>query len=349
MTKLAGKSTSEQVSHGHPDKVADQISDLILDEILRQDPKGRSAVEVLVKGDMVVLAGEVSFNGQIPSMRELVSGFLTQGDARYGENISVLNFIEEQSPEIAAGVDLGGAGDQGIMVGYATNENSAMLPMAYELASRALELLMTHTSLGPDAKAQVTYDYDLGRIDTFLISAQHTGKPLDEAKAEIELIMSNVALEFGLNLDFRKLSNPAGEFTNGGAWADAGLTGRKIQADTYGTLAGHGGGAFSGKDGTKVDRSGAYMARWVARQIVQKDLADRIEVRVAYAIGVVEPVSLEVNAFGTSRVSDEELLNVVSGYDWSQRAITERFGLDKPFAFQTASYGHFRGDQPWEK
>ena len=268
------------------------------------------------------------------------------------EKYKITNLIETQSPDIAQGVDVGGAGDQGIMFGYATNETKELLPLPYVLATRALQKLeaLNHPLLKADAKSQVTYDYENDRIDTFLISVQHDEKISQEQIRSIaEDIMKTVAVQHGLNIDFIKLVNPTGRFVKGSSFADAGVTGRKIIADSYGGAARHGGGAFSGKDPSKVDRSGAYMARYIAREIVKSNYAEQCEIQIGYAIGLAEPVSVSVETYGTENISIEAIEKYVSSFDLRPQAIIEKLDLWNVDYLDTATYGHFIGDYPWEK
>ena len=299
--------TCEQVSGGHPDKICDQISDAIVTDCLKHDRNSRVAVECMIKGYEVSIAGEITSRHE-PDCRALARHVLFSYCAY--KDLPKYNFtvnITRQSPDIAQGIDGDGdkklgAGDQGMMFGYATDETREMLPLPYVLACEALERLRTCGApcLRPDAKCQVTFDYGKRRIDTFLISTQHTEDVSTEDVHSIVLrIMKDTAKQYGLNTDFKALINPTGRFVIGGSFADAGVTGRKIIADTYGGVCRHGGGAFSGKDPTKVDRSGAYMARKIAKDIVRARFARRVEVQLAYAIGVAEPVSISVDCFGT--------------------------------------------------
>lgn len=343
--------TSEQVSNGHPDKICDQISDAIVTECLIQDPNSRVAVETLIKGYNIIIAGEVTTNAKVEHLtliHEVLTNIGLDADA-----YTVTNLVEKQSADIALGVDKGGAGDQGIMFGYATNETKEMLPLPYVMATRALQKLeaINHPLLKADAKSQVTYDYEKERIDTFLISVQHDEKATNEQIRRIVVdIMKTVAVQHGQNIDFKILVNPTGRFVKGSSFADAGLTGRKIIADSYGGAARHGGGAFSGKDPSKVDRSCAYMARYVARQIVLNGWADKCEIQVGYAIGVAEPVSVHVETFGTEKVNVSTIENYVKDQDFRPRAIIVKLDLLNVDYNKTASYGHFiHDDMPWEK
>ncbi|MDD4036145.1 MAG: methionine adenosyltransferase, partial [Bacilli bacterium] len=273
--------TSEQVSEGHPDKICDQISDAILDACLEEDRDSRVAVETLIKNYNIVVAGEVTTNARL-DIERIVKSVLIRIGLNDIDKYRVTNYLDKQSPDIAVGVDSGGAGDQGIMFGYACNETKEGMPLAYAIATKALINLrdLNHPKLGPDAKSQVTFDYDNNRIDTFLISTQHKADvSLNEVTEIVSGVMKTTALEYNLNTDFKKLINPTGRFVIGGSHGDAGVTGRKIIADTYGGYARSGGGAFSGKDPSKVDRSAAYMARYLAKDIVlKKGWADKCEI-----------------------------------------------------------------------
>lgn len=342
--------TSEQVSSGHPDKLCDQISDAVVTECLNHDKNSRVAVETLIKDNQVVVAGEVStkhfFN---------LEGIVKKVLEPYGmEDIMVTNLLGVQSPDIAQGVNKGGAGDQGIMFGYATDETPEFLPLPYVLATRVLEKLMNlgHPALGKDAKAQVTYDYENKRIETFLVSIQHDEEvDLASVKRIVTQTMMSVAQRYRQNLDFRVLVNPTGCFVLGGSYADAGVTGRKIVADTYGGFAHHGGGAFSGKDPSKVDRSAAYMARKIAKDFVREGYAKRCEVQLAYAIGVAEPVGVYVNTFGTSDYLLEQLVGVVrERYDLTPQGIIKELNLLDVDYTKTTCLGHFTKPYlPWEQ
>lgn len=342
--------TSEQVSSGHPDKICDQISDAIVTECLKHDKDSRVAVETLIKDKQVVVAGEVSTK-YLFNLNRLVKQVLKP----YGmEDVIVTNILGVQSPDIAQGVDTGGAGDQGVMFGYATDETPEFLPLPYVLATRVLEKLMSleHPLLGKDAKSQVSYDYEKNRIDTFLVSIQHNKQAsLEEVKKIVMETMMSVAQCYHQKLDFRVLVNPTGRFVLGGSYADAGVTGRKIVADTYGGFAHHGGGAFSGKDPSKVDRSAAYMARKIAKDIVREGYAKRCEVQLSYVIGVAEPVSVFVNTFGTSDYPDEQLEDVVrERYDLTPQGIIKELNLLTVDYTKTTCLGHFTKPYlPWEQ
>ena len=345
--------TSEQVSCGHPDKICDQIADAVLTDCLRHDPESRVAVEGLVKENIIVLAGEIT-SEHTPDTDALLHEVLRRIGVPEYENYESAAFITRQSRDIAQGVDKGGAGDQGMMYGYATDETPELMPLPFMLATRALLALRDLHSplLLPDAKAQVTYDYKAGRIDTFLISTQHRADVHTvQVKEIVHGIMTQVAEAYGLNTDFRTLVNPTGRFVQGGSFADTGVTGRKIIADTYGGMCRHGGGAFSGKDPTKVDRSAAYMARKIARDFVLAGYAKRSEIQLAYAIGMKEPVSVNVNCFGTASIPEKQLAYMArQQYDLTPDGIIEALHLKTVDYNETAAYGHFGKPQlPWEQ
>jgi len=376
--------TSESVTEGHPDKLCDQISDAILDEMLAQDPDSRVAVESMVTTGLVHIAGEVRTKGyvEIPTLvRELISniGYTSSKVGFDGASCGVSVSIGAQSPEIAAGVDNSlenrtgnedeisklGAGDQGIMFGFASDETPELMPMPIVMAHRLTERLSQvrksgqRSNLRPDGKAQVTIEYVDGqptRLDTVVISTQHDEEISQDQLSEqlIETVIKPVVASYGMHLDnVRLLINPSGRFVIGGPQGDAGLTGRKIIVDTYGGYSRHGGGAFSGKDPSKVDRSAAYAMRWVAKNIVASGAAKKAEVQVAYAIGVSEPVSLMVETFGTGLVEDHKITAAVKEiFDLRPGAIIRDLDLLKPIYLKTATYGHFgREDQgfSWEE
>lgn len=359
--------TSESVSEGHPDKMADQISDAILDAFLKEDLHARVACETLVKTGAVVLAGEISStatNVDIERIvRDTVKGIGYQhSDLGFdGETCAVINMLGKQSPEIAQGVDRAkpeeqGAGDQGLMFGYASNETEVLMPAPIEFAHRLMERQSQLRRNGnlpwlrPDAKAQVTLKYDNGvpsAIDAVVLSTQHdpsiSQKDLQEAIME-DIIKQVLPTEL-LHADTQYHINPTGLFIIGGPVGDAGLTGRKIIVDTYGGMARHGGGAFSGKDPSKVDRSAAYAGRYVAKNIVAAGLAQRCEVQVSYAIGVAEPTSISVNTFGTSKIDDAQIVELIrKHFDLRPYGITNMLNLLQPMYQKTASYGHFGRD-----
>jgi S-adenosylmethionine synthetase len=351
--------TSESVTEGHPDKIADQISDGVLDAILLRDPRGRVACETLVTTGLAVIAGEISTTTYV-DIPAIVRGTLKSigyTDASYGidgETCAVMTTIDQQSPDIAAGVDTGGAGDQGMMFGYATDENDALMPtpilLAHRLTHRLAELRKSGeiTWLRPDGKAQVTVEYEGDRpvrIDTVVVSTQHAPDVgMDRIREEVveRVIVPVMPEEL---FDSRRCAyhiNPTGRFVIGGPHGDAGLTGRKIIVDTYGGMGRHGGGAFSGKDPTKVDRSGAYAARWAAKTVVAAGLARRCEIQLAYAIGVAEPVSVRVDTFGTGAVGEQAIAEALREvFDFRPGRIIEDLDLRNPIYRATAAYGHF--------
>ncbi|MGF0019332.1 methionine adenosyltransferase [Sporofaciens sp. SGI.106] len=352
--------TCEQVSNGHPDKICDQIADAIVTDVLKNDKNARVAIEVLIKDRVVVIAGELTSKHE-PNYRRLVYdvfkriGFDKLGyfdPLSVGPEIQIL--VKQQSPDIALGVDKGGAGDQGMMYGYATNETVELLPIPFMVATKFLEILKNHPSkmFRADAKAQVSFDYDSGKITTFLCSVQHSPDvEVSDFRHVIESMMVLAACEYGLNTDFEKLINPTGRFVIGGPYADCGVTGRKLACDTYGGIAHIGGGAMSGKDPSKVDRSGAYMARKIARDIVLAGYAEKCEVQIAYAIGVAEPVSVYVETFGTER-QDKRFIEqyVRDSYDLTPKGIIDSLGLLDVDYNKVSAYGHFgKADLPWEK
>ena len=351
--------TSEQVSCGHPDKMCDQIADKILDMCLEYDKKSRVAVEVMMKNYDVIIAGEVTTSLDITDelLYEALDEVLTYVGMENKDKYVITNLLDKQSPDIAMGVDVGGAGDQGIMFGYACNETKELMPLAWSIANRALINLkkLNHRLLLPDAKAQITIEHEDDtpiRIDTFLISTQHKEEAtLDEVKDIVSKIMIETAKQYNMNTDFKILVNPTGRFVIGGSIGDAGVTGRKIIADTYGGYAHHGGGAFSGKDPTKVDRSAAYMARKIAKDIVKNEMADKCEIQLSYAIGVEEPVSIFVDCFGTEKTSIEEISKYVNEkYDLTPKGIIKALDLLNVKYADTTVYGHFGKEYlNWEK
>lgn len=336
--------TSEQVSAGHPDKICDQISDAIVTDCLKHDRNSRVAVEAMVKDEHVYVAGEITSKHE-PNIKCIVRDVLLFTQPQLYEGFQLETQISKQSGDIALGVDKKGAGDQGMMFGYATSETYKMLPLPFVLATEAIKALSIkrHSGLLHDAKAQVTYDYKKNRIDTFLMSVQHKEdvEP-DDVFHLCKRIMENVADSNSLNKDFRVLVNPTGRFVTGGSFADTGVTGRKIMCDTYGGACRHGGGAFSGKDPTKVDRSGAYMARKIAKDILRHKFATRCEVQLAYAIGIEEPVSIAVETFRTGRVPAEYLVSWIrKHYDLTPAGIISSLGLRDVNYERTATLGHF--------
>ena len=366
--------TSESVSEGHPDKVADQISDAVLDALLAQDPRSRVACETLVKTGMVILAGEVTTNANVDLealVRKVVCDIgYDHGDIGFdGQSCAVLNAIGKQSADIAMGVDEGenheqGAGDQGLMFGYASNETDVLMPApitySHLLVKRQAEVRKNNSLpwLRPDAKSQITFRYENNKpvaIDAVVLSTQHSpdisNKALHEAVMD-EIILPVLPKEW-LHKDTKYFINPTGQFIIGGPVGDCGLTGRKIIVDSYGGMARHGGGAFSGKDPSKVDRSAAYMARYVAKNIVAAGLAERCEIQVSYAIGVAEPTSITVETFGTSKLSEDRLVQIVRDhFDLRPKGLINQLGLLKPIYQPTASYGHFGRTEDtfsWEK
>ncbi len=363
--------TSESVAEGHPDKVCDQISDAILDAILRQDKKGRVACETLVTTGLVFVAGEITTTAyiEIPDIvREVIRNIgYTKADYRFdADSCSVISSIHNQSPDIAQGVNTGGAGDQGMMFGYATGETPEYMPMpimfAHKLVKRLADVRKKHLDLmpylRPDAKSQVTVEYHGRRpvrVQTIVVSTQHDhGVAQKRIRADvIEHIIEAVIPGHLLDKRTAIHVNPTGKFEIGGPHGDSGLTGRKIIVDTYGGRAPHGGGAFSGKDPSKVDRSAAYAARHVAKNMVAAGLADECLLEVAYAIGVSEPVSIHVNTYGTGRIPDSELIKIIrKEIDMTPRGIIRRLDLLRPIYRKTATYGHFgRNDKDftWEK
>ncbi len=359
--------TSESVTEGHPDKIADQISDAVLDAALKDDPASRVACETLVTTGLVVVAGEITTKTYIPVaklVREVVNG-IGYDDGRKGfdgNTCAVMVTLDQQSPDIAMGVDTGGAGDQGLMFGYATKETPELMPAAIQYAHKLTKRLSEVRKNGalpwlrPDGKSQVSVAYDgdkVMRIDTVVISTQHDEAVTNETiRAEVmkQVIQASLPPEL-LDKDTKYHINPTGRFVIGGPMGDAGLTGRKIIVDTYGGAGHHGGGAFSGKDPSKVDRSAAYMGRYIAKNIVAAGLADRCEIQLAYAIGVAEPVSIHVETYGTGHVSDEAIVKAVrSVFSCTPKAMIETLGLRRAIYQPTAAYGHFgRAEFPWEK
>lgn len=360
--------TSESVTEGHPDKLADQISDAILDEVLRQDPQGRVACETLVTTGMALLAGEISTKALVdfPAVTRRTIREIGYDRPEYGfeaDTCAVVSAIDPQSPDIAMGVDSGGAGDQGLMFGYACRETPTYMPLPIFLAHKLTRRLSKArragdlTWLRPDGKSQVTVEYNGKkplRVHTVVISTQHAPEvSREDLEAGIlEEIIKPVLPEGLINEDTIYHINPTGRFVVGGPQGDCGLTGRKIIVDTYGGVGSHGGGAFSGKDPTKVDRSASYMARHIAKNLVAAGIADRLELQLAYAIGVAEPVSVLVNTFGTGEISDDEISNLVrEQFQLSPGAIIEHLDLRRPIYRKTASYGHFgreEGEFRWE-
>ena len=349
--------TSESVTKGHPDKVADQISDAILDSLLAQDPYSRCAAETTVEKEKCHVMGEVTTKAKV-DYKEIIRKTIrsigyTDPSLGFSDQSEISVTLHTQSPDIAMGVNSGGAGDQGIMFGYATNETPEMLPIPFAVATYALELLRksNNPKLCADAKSQVSYDYDTNRITTFLISTQHKEEfEVKDFYDDVVSVMKESAKHYGLNTDFKVLVNPTGRFVIGSSFGDSGLTGRKIIADTYGGMCHHGGGAFSGKDPSKVDRSGAYMARKVAKDIVKNGMCDRCEIQVAYAIGVSQPVSLNVETFSTEKIDKSKIQKFAESYDWTPNGIINFLHLKDVDYNTVSSYGHFGNkDVPWEK
>jgi S-adenosylmethionine synthetase len=365
--------TSESVGAGHPDKVCDQISDAVLDAVLRDDPKGRVACETFVTTGLVVVGGEITTTTFI-NVQKLVKKVLLDigySHDRYGFSAytcAVLSAIVSQSPDIAQGVDAGGAGDQGIMIGYACDETKELMPLpimlAHKLVKRIEDVRKSNRLdyLGPDCKSQVTVEYDNGRpfrVDTVVLACQHTTKILDKtgmritakAKKEIIDVIARPILGKLVDAKTKFYVNETGKFVVGGPQSDTGVTGRKIIVDTYGGVVSHGGGAFSGKDPTKVDRSATYMARYVAKNIVAAKLAKRCWIQFGYAIGRADPVSVTIDTFDTGVISEEKLVKLVrKHFDLTPRGIISTLKLLRPIYQKTAAYGHFgRGEFTWEK
>ncbi len=351
--------TSESVTEGHPDKIADQISDAILDACLEKDPYSRVACETLLTTGLAFIAGEITTKAYV-DFPSIVRGTVTAvgyTDASFGfdsQTCSVISSIHEQSPDIAMGVDPGGAGDQGMMFGYATNENDDYMPTPISLAhklTRRLSEVRKNGSLDflrPDGKSQVTVEYDANhkpvRVDAIVISTQHS-ETVDNRRLRsevLEQVIQAAIPEHLLDADTKYHINPTGRFVVGGPMGDTGLTGRKIIVDTYGGMGRHGGGAFSGKDPTKVDRSACYMARYIAKNIVAAGLADRCEVQLAYAIGIADPVNVLVQTFGTGKLPESQIENLVrEHFKLTPKGIIESLNLRRPIYKKTAAYGHF--------
>jgi len=368
--------SSESVTEGHPDKVCDRISDEVLDEVLRQDPNGRVACETFVTVGMVIVGGEITTTGWV-DIHNLVRrtikdiGYTNNKHGFTYNSCCVLNAIGPQSPDIAQGVDTGGAGDQGFMIGYACRETKELMPMpimlAHKLCRRLAEVRKDNTLayLGPDGKSQVTMEYKGGhpsRVDTVVVSSQHTEDILDSSGKKItnqakEEIIDNVILKIipkdYIDSSTKFLVNPTGKFVVGGPQSDTGMTGRKIIVDTYGGSAAHGGGAFSGKDPTKVDRSACYVARYIAKNVVAAELAEYCTIQLAYAIGVAEPVSVMVFTDGTGKVPEAQISKLIrKHFDLTPRAIIESLNLRRPIYANTSAYGHFGRTEEnftWEK
>ena len=350
--------TSESVTEGHPDKVADQVSDAILDAVLAQDPRGRVACEVLVTTGICVVAGEITTNCyvDVPKIVRETIREIGYTDAAMGFDATtcgVLNTIQGQSPDIAMGVDPGGAGDQGLMFGYACNETDELMPLPIQLAHRLCERLSQVrksgplTYLRPDGKSQVSVEYVDGkpsRIDAIVVSTQHSDDvSTEQLRAEVRTHIIDAVVPAGMvDANTKYHINPTGRFVIGGPHGDTGLTGRKIIVDTYGGMGRHGGGAFSGKDPTKVDRSACYMARYIAKNLVAAGLADRAEVQLAYAIGVADPVSVMVNTFGTGEIPESEIVSLIrANFPLTPKGIIDHLNLRRPIYKATAAFGHF--------
>ena len=363
--------TSESVTEGHTDKIADQIADAVLDALIAQDPRSRVACEVLVTTGLAMVAGEITSHGyvEIPNLVRKVIGEIGYDSAEYGfdsHTCAVITAIDDQSPDIAMGVDRGGAGDQGLMFGFACRETTALMPLPIMLAHGITRRLAAVRRSGrvpylrPDGKSQVTVEYEDGRpvrIDTVVVSSQHADK-VKHATIERDIIRHVVLPLLPKRLVSRSKPikfhiNPTGSFVKGGPMADTGLTGRKIIVDTYGGVGSHGGGALSGKDPSKVDRSASYGARYVAKNLVASGLCDRCEVQIAYAIGVPEPVSIMVDSKRTGKISDEKLTRLVRRhFDLTPHGLIRHLRLRRPIFRATAAYGHFGRDEPtftWER
>jgi S-adenosylmethionine synthetase len=361
--------SSESVTEGHPDKIADQISDAILDAILAQDPVSRVACETLVTTGLALVAGEITTSAYV-DFQDIVRATINDigyNRGKFGfdaETCAVLSSIHSQSPDIAMGVDTGGAGDQGLMFGYACTETEELMPLPIMLAHKLTRGLSegrragTLDFLRPDGKSQVSVEYDNGkpvRVDTVVVSSQHSSAVTNESLKEgiIETVVQKVIPEGLMDSKTKILINPTGRFVVGGPHGDAGVTGRKIIVDTYGGAAPHGGGAFSGKDPTKVDRSATYMARYVAKNIVAAGLAERCTLQLAYAIGVAEPVSVLVDTDDTGQIPDEKIAELVrKNFNMTPRGIIEALDLRRPIYRKTAAFGHFGRTEPeftWER
>jgi S-adenosylmethionine synthetase len=358
--------TSESVTEGHPDKICDQISDAILDAIYENDPNGRVACEAMVTTGLAVVAGEITTSCyvEIPKIVRKTIHEIGYNDPAYGfdsHTCGVITSVQEQSPDIALGVDTGGAGDQGMMFGYATDETKEMMPLPINLAHKLTKRLADVRKGGiikylrPDGKSQVTVEYDEKgpkRIDAVVISAHHDRKAkMQDIKRDItKHVIDYIIPKDMMDKNTQIYINPTGRFEVGGPQGDTGVTGRKIIVDTYGGVGSHGGGAFSGKDPSKVDRSASYMARYMAKNIVAAKLARRCDIQIAYAIGIAEPVSLNINTHGTGKITDQKLQRLLwENFDLTPRGIIEQLKLRRPIYKQTAAYGHFGRDSfTWE-
>jgi S-adenosylmethionine synthetase len=360
--------TSESVTEGHPDKIADQISDAVLDAVLAEDPTGRVACEVLVTTGTCIVAGEITTTTYVDVQRiaRATIDYVGYNDATYGfdaHTCGVHNLIQSQSPDISMGVDTGGAGDQGLMFGYACDETAELMPLPIMMAHKLVQRLSTVRREGlldflrPDGKSQVSVEYVGGvpkRIEAVVISTQHSADvSIEELRREVKKHIIDPIVPSGMvDSETKYHINPTGRFVVGGPHGDTGLTGRKIIVDTYGGMGRHGGGAFSGKDPTKVDRSACYMARYIAKNLVAAKLATRVEVQLAYAIGVAEPVSVTVNTFGTGTIPDDRFTELVrENFSLTPRGIIDALNLRRPIYRKTAAFGHFGRNEPgftWE-
>ena len=368
--------TSESVTEGHPDKICDQVSDAVLDEVIRQDKNGRVACETFVTAGMLIVGGEITTTGFVDVqrvVREIIKN-IGYDNPKLGfdyKTCAILNSIGRQSPDIAQGVDVGGAGDQGTMIGYACDETSELMPLpiilAHKLTKRLAEVRKKKILpyIGPDGKSQVTVEYRNGKpikVNTIVISTQHTEEILDKTgnkiteKAKSEIIEKVVKPVIDKNLLSEKIKyfvNPTGKFVVGGPQCDTGMTGRKIVVDTYGGIVPHGGGDFSGKDPTKVDRSATYMARYIAKNIVAAGLAEKCMVELSYVIGVAEPVAVSVSTFGTGKTDDNKIVELIKKhFELSPKGIIQTLNLLRPIYCKTAAYGHFGREEKeftWEK